>query len=391
MGEAGNIFLEDEMDFARFMPALGKWFEDEVALLDKLPRFTPDRPALMMGLAVWGMEYIDTFLDLCIPSLLSPDNINALTGRTRLIIHTDAASFNYLLLNIKKIEDYGIELEIRIIPQELIDMVPERRCNKYWLLGTCQHLYLKYARHNGMGFHMLMPDHLYSDRYFPNLLRLADRHLSIAQSSLNTDIDGVRKIMGLYRVGDTITVDSYMLNNIALMNLHEGIKPVIMNNRDILTDIPCSSFMIFLGKDFFCTFSPHMSIAYLSPQALENLPMMLHNALDTHLPWQAPDFYVPTPEDDMSYIELSAKSKCFGTQSTDFTDYALRFWVVTHFHDDYLKVLLSKNKYMVKKCSDYMEEYEIDATMQRIASLLRDSKDTIKRIHDEANNEVAVH
>lgn len=391
MGQAGNIFLEDEMDFARFMPALSKWFEDEVETLNTSERFIPDKPALMMGLVVWGREYIDTLIDLCIPSLLSPANIEALSGRTRLVIHTDEQSFDYLVQRIKLVEQYGIELAIHIIPQPLIEMTPERPCNKYWLLGTCQHLHLKYARHAGMGYHMLMPDHLYSERYFPNLLRLADKHLSIVQSSLNTDKDKVAKVMALYRIGDAISIDSYMLNNVALMYMHEGIKPVIMNGRDILRDIPASSFLVFIGKDYFCTFSPHMSIAYLSPQALENLPMMLHNALDTHLPWQAPDFYVPQPEDDMSYLELSSPDKSFGTQTTDFTDYALRFWVVTHFYDEYLKVMMSKNKYPVKKSSDYMEESEIDAVMHRIVTLLKDTKDTIKRIHDEAQNEMAVH
>lgn len=394
MGKAGNIFLEGEMDFDRFIPALREWFDQELADLGE--RFQPNQPALMMALPVWGREYIDTFTNFCIPTLLSPSNIQALVGRTLLVLHTSQDDFDYLLSKVKRLEDYRFELEIRIIPQHLLDMVPERTTNKYWLLGTCQHFYLKYARHKGMGFHMLMPDHVYSNEFFPNLLRLADQHDIIAQTSMNVSLERSRETLEAYRYGEFICIDPVGLTQMAFDNLHDGIRAVIMNGRDIENNIPVSNFIMWKSVDAIYAFSPHASLLYLSPRLLENCPMCLHNALDTGIPYfaQGMEVYVPTIADNMSYVELSHDSKQFNTHATTLVDFCLRFWVLAHFNSDYLKVFALKSAFPILPDGDGVDEKEVDRQMSIILEVLKISKEEIRlevekteREHDE----MAVH
>ncbi len=384
--KAGNIFLENEMDFARFLPALGNWFHEQRIELAHTPPLVCENPTLLMGVAVWGRKFIDNFLHYCIPTLLAPLNVAALTNRLLLVIHTDAESFDYLKERVRYLEDYRIDLEIHIIPQHLLDMVPERETNKYWLLGTIQHYYLLEAAHKGMNFHMLMPDHVYSNEFFPNLLRLAAQgHEGIIQSSINGTLEKCTEILENHRFANFITVDAQQLMDIGFANLHTGISACIMNGRDPLDNITMSNYLIWVGKNTVYTFSPHASLLYLSNRLLRKITLRLHNALDTQIPYYIPThetFYKPTRDDGVVYIELTEASKPFATQTGNFYEFCFRYWVLTHFNRDFERIYAVPNEFPVSEQKDGLPDEHILANMAGISSALSRTYDAMYREHE---------
>lgn len=385
MGKAGNIFLEGEMDFDRFLPALGNWFHEERMLLASQPMLFLHKPTLMMGVAVWGRKFIDTFLNYCIPTLLTPANLAALNGRLLLVIHVDQDNFEYLKNQVKFLEEKSIDLEIHLIPDHILEMVPERETNKYWLLGTIQHFYLLEAAHKGMNFHMLMPDHIYSEAFFTNLLKCAQEHEIIIQSSINGELERCVDALDKLRSEECIAINAKDLMTLGFENLHEGIKPCIMNGRDAFDNIPVSNYLIWRGENAIYTFSPHASLLYISNRLLRQITLRLHNALDTQIPYYAGSVqpYKPTIRDEIAYIEITEASKGFATQSVGFFEFCFRYWVLTHFNRQYEAIYKEPNPFPVSPQIDFMSEEDIFTSMNGIITALSRTYEAMYAEHEK--------
>lgn len=316
-----------------YIGALENWVFPEIRRAYDAAILPDGKWRLFLGVIVYG-RYVDRFLDLCVPTLLAPGNVPALSEPT-ILIHTDRASLPKLKSGVMRLSEVA-KVEIHIIPDQIIAMVGENPSNKYWLLGAAHNLHMMQAKYRAHAYHMLMPDHVYSERYFVNLARLAREHHALVQCNISASMEAVT---------DTLTmcdgrIDSRELNALALDNMHQQVTPYVMNGKE---GYPTNLLLVMVGKDAVHIVSPHMSIVYLSHSVLMRAPLRLFNTVDGQLPFFIPEDvepYVPMPDDDMSYMEVSDAQKPYNpADSCSLAEFAARFWIAAYCHKGFLRYL----------------------------------------------------
>lgn len=381
--KTGNVYLEGLVDFDKCIPALSDWFAERTAEIPKPP------PSLALGCPIWGEKFINRFLDFCLPSLLAEKNLEILKDAGRLILFTTKKDKEQLRLGLLTAKKAGLESEIHFIPDHLVGMMEENPINRYWLLGTVQNLCLKIARSQGMGFHMLMPDHLYAEEYFPNLFRLSQKYEAIAQTAISGDIEPCLREISAYRKGDAISIPDHALGDIVFRNMHRQNVPFLMNGRDLAVNMPDSHFMFWVGKNSLHIYCCHMNAAYLSPRLVHFAPVRLPNALDTELPAFMPcTVYVPELSDKMTFTELSDGEKRATNGSVPIAQWMLRCLMTTHFLPQYERFFAMKSAMPIESQESYMEDDEISLAHKNLHTALLACKDHVKQAYDEVQGEL---
>lgn len=309
----------------RYIAALECWFyaQQRIAYADAI---LPDwQWRLCLGVLVYG-SYVDRFLRLCVPSLMAEGNLPVLEDPL-VIVHTDLASAERLQIELTPLSEFA-RVEIHIVPQAIIDMIPEKDANKYWMLGAAHNLHMQQAKYRAHAYHMLMPDHIYGKGFFANLVRLAlAGKRVIVQGAMSCVLEDVAPLLEQ----DNGEHDARRLNAMALDHLHEQIQPLVMNGRE---DYPGCTFMLFVASGAVHIVSPHMSIVYLSHDVLMRNSLRLFNTVDGQLPYFIPDDvepYMPSPDDGMGYIEVSERAKPFNRgKGCLLMEFCVRFWTMAH-------------------------------------------------------------
>ena len=378
----GNIFIEDGIDRVKYLPMLTKWYvkEHNAVVKEKYPK----RYTALFACPVWG-AYVDRFLNICIPSLLAPGNLPALTTGIILLLHTDKASKPKLEKGLAHLRKYKVKVIIKVIPARIIAETGVRKLNKYWLLGSVQNYYLRFAKVHGLGFHMLMPDHVYSHEYFYNLGRLSDKHPFIVQGSINGHLKYCSEDLEPYRKGKRLIVPAKELAAIGCNYLHSITHAGIMNGRDWKQRISRSHIFLWRGKRELRIYCPHSTIAWISAELVKHVPLRLFSALDTQLPYLAPEpipVYVPTLKDNMVYVELSDDSKPDNKELTHFDEFAARYWMANKI-DGYLRYFRRGHSFPLPYAKDGMNKKDIDKGMKALLADLvacKGKKYTFQRI-----------
>lgn len=353
---------------------------------------------ILMGCPLWSsknedgtlnQDFIDRFFFFCLPSILAKQNADTLRDNCRLVIFTDVESYDRFWLMKRKVEqNHSIEVVIQIIPDEILAHLPKSPLNKYWLLGTVQQLLIQMAAHWRMGFHMLMPDHIYSEAYFKNLFRLAveEGYEGLAQTGISADIEGVLPELEQYRQENgSLEIPDVDLGDMGYRHLHKQMIHNKMNDRDFSGDaFPLSHYVFWQGHDKLYLYCCHMNAAYLSPRMCKEAPIRLHNALDTELPYFMPNKVgLVTAEDGMTFIEVSDEKKLNHTSRVNFGQFAAQAWATVHFKDDYKPFFAQPNTVPIKPRTDGMDEEKILAQHAAIVKALDDCKPRVKAIMDE--------
>lgn len=382
-------------DVKEYIGALGDWFK--VELEDAFNRTNPTMFRLCLGCAVWGNKYIRRFLDYGVPSLLAPGNMPFLLGSgdsVWIVIHTDEASVETLKNDpgLIKLGELGACVEINIIPQAIIDMVPGHFKNKFRLLAAAHNLHMKQAKYMMHNYHMLMPDHVYSENYF---LGIKVKHLAgydaVVHGGLSATIDDISS--SLIVKDNVLSVNSKTLNGMAWKNLHAMFTPYVMNDRDLETDCPVCSHMIFSSNKYVHILSPHHSIAYLSHRALMKGPIRLFNTIDSQLPYfisESMKVCIPWPEDDMSYIEISDREKPVGAPPPhDLMMFCMQFWISNYCESGFLRFFDMDNLLALPEGFEHpippMTENEIGLIKDKVRKTVRKNRELcmkfIKPVH----------
>ena len=377
--------------FTHFCNALFEWYNTEAKVVEANPGFMPDRFKLALGCVVFGQAYLERFLNYCVPSLRAAGNLPAIAGTPIwIIIHTDAASVSRLKsdVGLLALADVGVCLEIKIIPQKILKMVPEEVENKYWLLGAVNNLQIQQAKFKGYGFSMLMPDLVYSENYFSTVRKLAMTNDAIVQCAISSRFEDVRKKL---KNNGVLAMDARKLNAIALDNLHRTYLPYVMNGKDYEKECPMHNFMVFMSDNAVHIMSPHSTPVYISHSLLLNCEARLFNTIDSQLPFfisESAKVYVPQPRDNMCYIEMSDDNKHYhetGTQ--DLLNYCIRFWMLTYCEDVFLRYVGMNNVFMLP---DYyimpfkpMKVREIKSVKSNVMAAIVKYKEVIKSCLDE--------
>lgn len=377
MTEADDKKWEVDYDgLPRYLDALSAWFHAE-QLKAYFAAVLPDgERRLFLGILVYG-SYVERFLKFCVPSLLAAGNLDAIRGGT-MVVHTDAASVDALCAGLVEIVRRGVAVEIEIVPQHILDMVPEKSANKYWLLGAAHALHMQMAKYRAHAYHMLMPDVVYATGYFANVVRLRDAgHHVIIQGALSAVLEDAAPDL----LEAECALAPERLNALALDKLHPEISVRLMNGR---ADYPGNMFLPMIGEREARLYSPHMSLVYLAHEVLMKAPVRIFNTIDTQIPWFAEgfDIYVPTPDDGMAFIEISDRGKAWRlAPGHSIEEFCARFWIMIACNPAYLE--LFKRPTILRFPDGYtppmapMTEAEMDALAERTMATIGMSRQLV--------------
>ena len=320
---------------------LDDWFVASLADLDHL-RPTNESGALLLGFPVWGETYIDRFARFCVPSMLAPQNAEALRNlNAKLVIYTSPADFVSVWRKTLPLDQAGIRLVIERIPRELLDG-PDPN-HKYQLLGTVQNLLIQRAARTGMGFHMIMPDIVYNERYFAALAGLATKHEAVALGCLSSDIETLGPELDAYRQGKTLCVPSRELGTLGWKHVHQQTLASLLNDATP-ENMPKANLMVWLGKNAVHIASPHTNPAWLGPRLCRQAPVLTPVTLDAEIPALMPGgFHMPGPDDDMVLVELSDGGK--GVPERGDMDYFVTVsWMQMNYDSRFLPVVSQRTQ-----------------------------------------------
>jgi hypothetical protein len=375
--------LDGIVDFTRYIPSLKAWFRREWQAIHG--RSLAPGHGLLMGCPLWGEEYIDRFFYFGLPSIRASKNIAALKGHgCRLVVYTDDASFERFWVMKRSLRKEGIDVKIKVIPAEIMEQVPDKALNKYWLLGTVQQLLIQEAAESGMSFHALHPDHLHNEEYFVNLLRLAQTNDCIAQTSISGNIEACLPELEQWRKEDgSLEIPGVELGDLGWRHLHNQTRYNLMNGVDITKEFPKTHFQCWQGEDKLYLYCCHMNATYLSADVCRQAPVRLHNALDTELPYFMPantTVCVPEASDGMTFIELSDDAKMGGTKKdlVPFIEFAAQCWSTVHFRDDWMPFFRVANEVPIKPQAEFMPVEEIQTKQNSIVQALINVKPIIQ-------------
>ena len=266
---------------------------------------------ILMGAPLWGREYIDRFLRYSLPSLAAPDNLEALAGRCRIVLYTPVEARPMLFQATGTLRASGIEMVFRTIPQWVMDLAQSGYGLRFCMIGAVQNIVAHMAARDGMGFHMLMVDHVYSRSYFKNLVRLAKDHQAIAQAGMSVDISQAAPALEMYRdENGPLVIPDRALGDIAAKTMHAESRALYMNAAPA-GKIAAGPRLIWRSTEGLHIYSPFQNPAWLAPHLMADPPVSFTSTMDCLMPDYVPDnvFHVPTPEDGMSFVDASAPGK----------------------------------------------------------------------------------
>lgn len=278
------------------MSVLDVWYAAERATLG-------DGPAgkLMLGGVVYGKWFLEIFARYCLPTILARANREALqaTG-TVIALYTDEETSDDLIALLQRTRAPGIRSMVRQMSEEV--MKADMRL--FLRLAAAQSLLVQRAAQHGMAFHMLMPDHLYDERYFPNLLRVATTHPNIAHAGMNVAAPAALREIEVYRQRDgSLAVPAKDLATIGWRN-----TVMCAMNGCTPDRMPDEHYHVWRAQDRVMLFNPYANPAHISPQVgrLMDEDGPTTGTLDTHVQRLfGADFYAPKMSDGMAFLAMS--------------------------------------------------------------------------------------
>ena len=235
---------------------------------------------LLIGATIYGDHYWDLFYKYCLPSLMSPGNFPALLQEMEcgIIIHTDKAGEN-------RFKGSGFN----VIPDVM-------EGDKYEQIGRQEHQDLKLAKELGADYHLLLPDYVYSDNCFRNVLELAKTHKAISRLVVST----VEEDIGPWL---TQPLSAIHLATLSLQHIHPGVRHWLASKEGF----PNNHVIVWPAKHTLRMCSPHQTPVYIANEAIKlddsSLPLdcILDRVIDGPI-------YCTQAEDDICIIELSSRN-----------------------------------------------------------------------------------
>lgn len=298
-----------------FLPLLEGWYGKEMAELCGSKPWVGR--GVLIALPVWGETYVNRFLDLCLPSMMSPRNLDVLRNQSRIVLFTSMQDYARVEAETWPLKNAGVDRVLRYIPPEILAAVNDHEFNKYWILGTSQNIGVAMARIASMGFHQGAPDHLYGERFFERLAVLGNSHTAICQTGITTNVAGVASEMWRYQTPDgSLAVPDSEFGVLSLRHMHAQTAACIMNDAErsdtgVLERVPPSHFLLWRGQKKIYLNCCHMNAVWLSPDLCDQAPSRIPATIDAELPSFIPgaNFYVPSVDDGLSFIEASDDTK----------------------------------------------------------------------------------
>ena len=297
------------------------------------------RKKFVLSFTVWGEEYTGKLFKYVFASLLAPGNIAALCADRYTIIHiqtnNEGAKFISEHPTTKKLCKAGANIVYEIIPDEVLKSIRTSDM-LYWFVGATASMGLTFAKRNGAAFHWGMPDIVYSENYFKELMRLAESHRNIVAIAPRSDEAAITPMIEPYFKKDYLAIPSGDLVAIALNGIHFSEYHGVINNRPAADALPMSHKFIWEAQDtvYFCC--PHVNPMHIHPDCLKDMPDRFFHSLDSEIDFiiKGNDFYMTKAEDKMYCLEISNQSKApLDDRFVNVLDYGRVFWQVVAMRD----------------------------------------------------------
>lgn len=282
------------------MTALDIWYREE---RDALATLDLPNGGLMLGGLIYGPLFLGIFANYCLATILSRANREALQGAT-IAFYTDEESRAPLSEILRKATDAGLRVITRIIPADVMALGDG---DSFWnRVATAQSLLVQMAAHAGSAFHALMPDQVYSEHFFPNMLRLANGSRNIVHNGLNAKLSCASDLQRYRQSDGSLTVPARKLNDIAWDHLHWRMNCFVMNDAEPGRWYN-THYMLWKARDRALMFGPNNSLSFIRPDVCKlMIDENRHHpsgTLDTKVQGLVgTDYIVPAAEDDMTLI-----------------------------------------------------------------------------------------
>ena len=337
---------------------------------------------VLMGCPIWGKSFVERFGTYCLASIVGPKNLEALTGRCRLIVYTSEEDEVRLMSVLYPLAPW-LDCSVRLIPSAVLEWEQEGEFNKYMILGAIQTLDVMRAARSQMGYHMLQPDHVFEEGYFANLFRLAEEHEAITQISVSVDIEKAKDDLERYRCPDDkyLAIPGRDLGDIGWRHLHAQMRMYVMNDADIPERMPHSHFLLWQARDHLRIHSVHHNAAWLSPAICQRARFkgmgMIFGTMDTKLPRLLADtpIYMTGADDGMTFVELSDESKKAAPNYVPALDFAIACHRSTMFHDEHDPYFNVPCTVPIEPRDTGMSDDEITAQHNQVVDLLASWKE----------------
>lgn len=258
---------------------------------------------LLIAGSAWGKYYVDMLIDYCLPSLMA--SVDALIAERQLIIslHTDSIARVENSAPVKRLMEKGVEFIFHPIDANT-------SIEKYAHLGLLQSVDLYLAKLLFADYHLLMPDHVYSEKHFEGLMRLVkEGKEAITRVCISTQWETIRQPLERYRQEDrTLTIPAADLIAIGLANLHPRSQGWMVRDGDTVNNMPSLHIAGLVTKDKLHIFGPHQSILYLTRQITFRLQPVIYNPIDGDMHKVIPRgvlIYKTRAEDEICLIEVA--------------------------------------------------------------------------------------
>ncbi len=183
--------------------------------------------------AVWGQEFGNLFLDLCLPNQLSPGNLPALPAGSRYRILTTEADATWIAAD-PRLEAVRQHLPVDVVgisAEEFEDRgKPGRLPNRYKMMTACHRRAIAEAAGERAVLIFLSPDIVLSDGTMAALVR---RHAAGARAVLSTGLRLSREtfMAALDADASARTLPSRELVALALQHLHPWTESLMVDGR----------------------------------------------------------------------------------------------------------------------------------------------------------------
>lgn len=316
----------------RTKATLDQWLYTGLAAIYRMESHPP-RYGIVLGCALWGQKYIARFAQWCLPSLLEPVSALALRNSgSAIVIAAPEQDMPFLFPAMRQIELAGIDVRILLIPEHIMAEVAHGPNGQYWTTSIAQNLIVRFAARIGLGFHMLMPDHVYPVGYFARLDMLIPKFNAIVANTISANVETAANGLERYRVNGTLSIPAKALGSIGFKNLHQQMKPYIMGGPLY----PDSHYMIWVGRGRLYIYSPHANIVWMSHALCMRAPVVTPATLDAVLPKLMPNgAYLPSMADELVLIELSDSDKATSPR-VPFRNFLARCAMSINLNEDYL-------------------------------------------------------
>lgn len=278
------------------------WYASEL----QVPRPFIGAPRLVMGCPIWGETHTKWFQRYGLPSILAPANRRALEADGwRLVIYVEEpeAWATY----VADLPD-GVPIELRLLPAGFVEACAQNGGLKFTLLAAVHNLLtIEAGRYPDAGFHMLLPDHVHSERFFANLLWLGYKHPAIVQTSLTADATTAIARLNPYRKKDgSLVITAPRLGQIGWKTMTEQWRSWSLDSNETLEQMPNTDFFFWRATDHVRMHCAHQNLMWLSPNRCRYVTNELGGTMDSELPRYTRNYsFTPGLDDDMAFIALS--------------------------------------------------------------------------------------